>query len=333
MNSQFDLPDLRAFVAVAELSSFSAAAEAIHLSQPALSRRIEKLERALGVRLFDRTTRAVTLTAIGRDFVRKARTLLDNLEESLLSIRGVGATRRDEVTIACVPSAVYYFLPRVISRYQDLYPKIRIRILDEGANEALAAVVRGEADFGISMIGTQEPDIEFHTLRRERFVVACHRDHALARKRNVKWSDLREYDFMMIDKTSGNRLLLDHALADVSERPQWSYEAQHSYTLLGLVEAHLGVAVVPELAMPHSAHPTLVSLPLSDPIVTRTLGLIRRRRRPLSPVARHLYELLEEEARLNKRRTKHPPRVKAQSGQNSSGSLRLGKLVKVPDRV
>ena len=103
MNPQFDLADLRAFVAVADLSSFRAAAEAIHLSQPALSRRIEKLERALGVRLFDRTTRAVMLTAIGRDFVRKARKLLDDLEESLLSIRGVGATRRDEVTIACLP--------------------------------------------------------------------------------------------------------------------------------------------------------------------------------------------------------------------------------------
>jgi DNA-binding transcriptional LysR family regulator len=130
----------------------------------------------------------------------------------------------------------------------------------------------------------------------------------------VRWSDLREYDFMMIDKTSGNRLLLDHALADVSERPQWSYEAQHSYTLLGLVEAQLGVAVVPELAMPRSAHPTLVSVPLSDPIVTRTLGLIRRRRRPLSPVAQHLYELLEEEARLNKRRSNRPPRVKTRGG-------------------
>jgi DNA-binding transcriptional LysR family regulator len=310
MNPQFDLADLRAFVAVADLSSFRAAAEAIHLSQPALSRRIEKLERALGVRLFDRTTRAVMLTAIGRDFVRKARKLLDDLEESLLSVRGVGATKRDEVTIACLPSAVYYFLPRVISRYQETYPKIRIRILDEGANEALAAVVRGEADFGINMIGTQEPDIEFHTLRRERFVVACHRDHALARKRTVKWSDLREYDFMMIDKTSGNRLLLDHALADVSERPQWSYEAQHSYTLLGLVEADLGVAVVPELAMPHTAHPTLVSISLSDPVVTRTLGLIRRRRRPLSPIAQHLYELLKEEVRLNRKRTANPVKAK-----------------------
>jgi len=310
MNPQFDLADLRAFVAVADLSSFRAAAEAIHLSQPALSRRIEKLERALGVRLFDRTTRIVMLTAIGRDFVRKARKLLDDLEESLLSVSGVGATRRDEVTIACLPSAVYYFLPRVISRYQETYPKIRIRILDEGANEALAAVVLGEADFGINMIGTQEPDIEFHTLRRERFVVACHRDHALARKRTVKWSDLREYDFMMIDKTSGNSLLLDHALADVSERPQWSYEAQHSYTLLGLVEARLGVAVVPELAMPHAAHPTLVSIPLSNPVVTRTLGLIRRRRRPLSPIAQHLYELLKEEVRLNRKRTATPVKPK-----------------------
>lgn len=303
MSHQFDLADLRAFVAVADLSSFRAAAEAIHLSQPALSRRIEKLERALGVRLFDRTTRAVMLTTIGRDFVRKARTLLDNLDESLISIRGVGATTRDEVTIACVPSAVYHFLPRVFSRYQQTYPKIRIRILDEGANEVLAAVVRGEADFGISMIGTQEPDIEFRALRRERFIVACHRDHVLARKHNLRWSDLRDYDFMMIGKTSANRLLLDHALAEVSERPQWSYEAQHSYTLLGLVEADLGVAVVPELAMPQGAHPTLVSINLSDPVVTRTLGLIRHRRRPLSPVARHLYEFFGEEARLNRKRT------------------------------
>ena len=310
MSSQFDLADLRAFIAVADLSSFRGAAEAIHLSQPALSRRIEKLERALGIRLFDRTTRTVTLTAIGRDFARKARTLLDELEESLLSIREVAAIRLGQVTIACVPSAVYYFLPRVLRRYHEKYPKIRCRIVDEGANEVLAAVVRGEADFGINFIGTQEPDIEFHTIRRERFVVACHRDHVLAKKRNVTWSDLREHDYMTIDKTSGNRLLLDHALADLKERPQWSYEAQHSQTLLGLVEAALGVAVVPELAMPHTAHPTLVSIPLSKPIVTRTLGLIRRRGRPLSPPAQHLYGFLEEEVQRNKKRASNRPRLR-----------------------
>src|SRR5947209_19356234 len=105
MSMNFDLGDLRAFIAVAELASFRAAAEAIHLSQPALSRRIEKLEDALGVRLFDRDTRNVALTAVGRNFSYKARSMLDELDNTLLSIREVAASRLGEVTIACVPSA------------------------------------------------------------------------------------------------------------------------------------------------------------------------------------------------------------------------------------
>src|SRR6185369_4853370 len=93
MSMNFDLADLRAFIAVAELASFRAAAETIHLSQPALSRRIDKLEDALGVRLFDRNTRNVELTAVGRDFARKSRTLLDDLDTILLGVRDVAANR------------------------------------------------------------------------------------------------------------------------------------------------------------------------------------------------------------------------------------------------
>ena len=94
MSINFDLGDLRACVAVAELASFRAAAETIHLSQPALSRRIEKLEDALGVRLFDRDTRNVELTAVGRDFVRKTRTLLDELDTMLLGVQDVAHGKR-----------------------------------------------------------------------------------------------------------------------------------------------------------------------------------------------------------------------------------------------
>jgi DNA-binding transcriptional LysR family regulator len=295
MNSQFDLADLRAFVAIADLGSFRAAAEAIHLSQPALSRRIEKLEGALGVRLFERTTRVVALTNVGREFSRKARQLLDDLEESLLAIQEVAATRRGIITIGCIPSAVYYFLPRVIRRYRELYPKIRFRMIDESANEVLNAVIRGEADFGINMIGMQEPEVEYHAIGKERFVLACHRDHELAKRPHVTWTELCGYDFMTIDKSSGNRQLIDHALTTLPNRPQWLYEATHSQTLLGLVEASLGIAVVSELAMPHYQHPTLVSVPLVEPEVTRTLGLIRKRGKTLSPAAQHLYGFLAEE--------------------------------------
>ncbi len=293
MNMNFDLADLRAFVAVAELNSFRAAAESIHLSQPALSRRIEKLELALGVRLFERTTRSVSLTAVGRDFSHKARNLLDDLENSLLSMQAVAASQLGEVVIACVPSAVYYFLPKVLRHFHVQYPRIRVRIIDDSANAVLESVARGEADFGINIIGTQEPEIEFEVILKEPFVVACHRDHPLAGLQQVTWAELAKYDFMTVDKSSGNRLLVDLALASSSVRPSWCFEAKHVSTLLGLVEAGLGVAVVPRLSMPQGEHATLARVALVEPTVDRHVGLIRRQGRELSPSARKLYELIQ----------------------------------------
>jgi DNA-binding transcriptional LysR family regulator len=294
MSMNFDLADLRAFVAVAELNSFRAAAESIHLSQPALSRRVEKLEAALGIRLFDRTTRSVSLTAVGRDFSKKARALLDELEDSLLSMREVATSQVGEVVIACIPSAVYYFLPQVLKEYHAQYPKIRVRIIDDAANAALESVTRGEADFGLNIIGTQEPELEFQAILSESFVVACRSDHPLAVKRQVTWAELDQYDYMTVDKSSGNRLLLDNALATAKARPSWRYEARHISTLVGMVEAGLGIAVVPRLSMPMGKHPTLISIPLVDPSVERTVGLIRRRGRELSPSARQLYQMIEQ---------------------------------------
>ena len=294
MAINFDLNDLLAFRAAAELSNFRKAAETVHISQPAFSRRIDKLEQALGVRLLDRTTRRVSLTAVGRDFARKVEQLLDDLDHTLLGIRGVAATRMGEVTIACVPSTVYYFLSQVIRRYHERYPKIRVKVLDAGANEVLAAVSSGEADFGLNFIGGQESDIEFKPLLEERFVAACRRDHPLAKKRKVSWSELGAHDFISVAKSSGNRLLLDQALAGVDGRPQAIYEAQHVTTMLGLVEAGLGVAAVPSLAMPGKDHPLLVSVPLVDPVVTRRVGLIRRKGRSLSPAAQQLYGFFVE---------------------------------------
>jgi DNA-binding transcriptional LysR family regulator len=173
MAINFNLNDLQAFRAVAELGNFRKAADALHVSQPAFSRRIEKLEEALGVQLLERTTRRVSLTSVGRDFDRKVQQLLDDLDQTLLGIRGVATSRMGEVTIASVPSTVYYFLSQVISRYHERYPKIKVKVFDASANEVLSAVSRSEADFGLNFVGSQEPDIEFKPLIEERFVAAC----------------------------------------------------------------------------------------------------------------------------------------------------------------
>ena len=296
MTLKFDLPDLQAFSAVAALGSFRAAAESISLSQPALSRRIDKLESALGVRLLERTTRRVGLTTVGRDFARKAQQVLSDIDSILLGVQDIASTRMGLVTIACVPSASRYFLPQVLQRFQAKFPKIRIRIHDAHANEVLNAVLQGEADLGLNFIGRQEPDMLFEPLLKERFVLACRADHPLAGKRSVAWRELAPYNFMSVGKDSGNRLLMDLALAQVPDRPQCVIETRHVHTLLGLVEAGLGVAAVPGLAMPtptaSANSASLVSVPLVAPVIQRELGIISRRAAAMSPAAQQLHSFL-----------------------------------------
>ncbi|MFK3796407.1 MULTISPECIES: LysR family transcriptional regulator [unclassified Pseudomonas] len=296
-NMNLEMSDLRAFVAVAERGTFSAAALDLHLSQPALSRRIAKLEAKMGMRLIERTTRRVDLTAFGREFARKARDILNNLDESLIGLGDVAGRMSGEVTVACVPSVVRYFLPQVLRTFHGQYPRIVIRILDEGASDVLSSVVRSEADFGLNYIGVQEANVDFQPVLKEAFVVACRRDHPLASRQQVSWSELQQYDYMSVAKASGNRLLLDLALAESPELPRSFCEVRHVMSVVSLVEAGVGIAAVPRLAMPDDDHPILVSVPLVDPVVSRSVGLIRRRGRVLSAAAQQLYEMIEARGR------------------------------------
>lgn len=289
-----EMSDLRAFVAVAELGTFSAAALDLHLSQPALSRRISKLEAKMGVRLLERTTRRVDLTAFGRDFARKAREILNSLDESLIGLGEVAGRMSGEVSVACVPSVVRYFLPQVLREFHERYPRIVIRVMDEGASDVLSSVVRNEVDFGLNYIGVQEANIDFQPVLKEAFVVACRRDHPLAKRPAVTWTELNAYDYMSVAKASGNRLLLDLALADAPDLPRSFCEVRHVMSVVSLVEAGVGIAAVPRLAMPADDHPILVSVPLVEPVVSRTIGLIRRRGRVLSAAAQQLYEMIGE---------------------------------------
>ena len=290
---RFDLADLEAFAALARLGSFRAAADAVHLSQPALSRRIEKLESALGVRLVERTTRRVALTPVGGQFALKVQNLLDDLDGTLLGIEALAAQRTGRVTIACVPSATLHFLPGVLQRFHARYPAIRVRVHDAHAHEALAVVLSGEADFGLNFVGADEPSLRWTPLLRERFVLACRRDHRLATRRQVRWDDLRGEALLSVGQTSGNRLLLEKALAGLGWRPPPGVEARPVHTLLGLVAAGLGGAGPPQLALPRGSH-ELVGVPLTAPVVHRSIALLSRRGDQLGPAAQALHDFIIE---------------------------------------
>lgn len=287
----FDLGDLRAFLAVSDLGSFRAAAEILHISQSALSRRVDKLEAALGVQLFIRTTRKIELTTTGRTFIHKARNVMLELEGALLGMQDIAGRLSGEVTLACVPSAVGYFLPSVFDAYHQHYPGIRIRVLDESSSDVLLAVTRGDADFGVTYIGTQEADIHFQPLIEEAFVLACPSSHPLANSKTVTWKDISQHSYIALAQGSGNRFLIDQALAQSQERPRWYCEVNHVPALVSLVAAGLGIGVVPRMALPPDNHEGLTAIPLIEPTVTRKLGLISRRGRQLPAAAQLLYDM------------------------------------------
>jgi DNA-binding transcriptional LysR family regulator len=157
MPVNFDFNDLYAFRALMEYGSFRLAAESICLSQSALSRRIEKLETALGNRLFERTTRRVTLTLYGQNFAERSEQLLAHVETVLADISQVSKARTGLVTVATVPSAAYYFMPDIIRSFQARYPQVRIRLIDSSVGNVIEAVSSGQADFGSALPKTCRP--------------------------------------------------------------------------------------------------------------------------------------------------------------------------------
>ncbi|MBK4216844.1 LysR family transcriptional regulator [Paracoccus caeni] len=288
-----DILDLRAFLMVVETGGFHRAAEKLNISQPALTRRIQKLEQIVDAPLLERTTRHVAPTATGTELLPLVRRLLDEFDSTLFSIRDAGRAG-GHFTLACVPTAAFYFLPGVIQKYSERYPNIRVSILDLPAIDGLQAVARGEAEFGINFLGGTESGLIFDKLADDPFVLAARRDHPLASQDEVHWSDLEPHRLITVHRASGNRTLLDAGLAHKNIKLRWFYEVTHLSTSLGLVEAGLGVSVLPRLATPSGDHPILVTKPLENPRINRTIGVVRRQGARLSPPADRFLSLLLE---------------------------------------
>ena len=286
-----------------ELQSFAAAAQALHLSQPALSRRISHLEGLLGVRLFDRTTRSVSLTVLGQQFLGEVRGLVQDLDRSVLSLRDAAELEAGDVTVGCVFSAVHHFLPPVIRAFRDKYPRVLVRIIEEGADEVLASVKHGEADFAINYIGMQDPDVSFTPLLKEPYVLACPVGHPLAKRRSIQWAELAQYPLARVSHASRNRLFIDQALAELPPLPRPIIEVRHVSTLIGLVESGLGLAVVPKLTVPQGPG-RIVGVRLENPAVSRTLALVQRQGRSLSPAAQAFAQMLTEAGRATLKKIK-----------------------------
>ena len=289
---KIDTLGVQAFIAIADHGNFGRAASSLHITQTALSRRLQNLEASLGVRLVERSTRAVALTRIGREFVPRARRLLQELAAALNEIRETGRSMRGDVTIACIQTVSANFLPRIVQRYAGLHPQNHLRILDYASPEVEAAVLRREAEFGLNMETPRHRELRSVPVLKDRFVVVCRDDHPLAGKARVTWKQLEPHAMIFAGHEGGTRPLIDLAVEQkaLALRPQ--YEVQRSSTALGMVAKGLGATIVPEIAVQRDAYPRLRVVPLVDPVVARTLALVSRANAQLSPAAQALYDLI-----------------------------------------
>ena len=289
---KIDAIGIQAFIAIADERSFQRAANALHITQTALTRRLQNLETNLGVKLVERTTRSVTLTRIGSDFLPHGRRLLTELQTALAEIRESGKAQRGHICIACVPTAGVYYLPRIIREYSAHYPNNRIRILDHLSAGVTEAVLRREAEFGIRQSGVQHPELSSVPLLEDRYVLVCRDDHPLAARKRIAWRQLEALPLIFPSHIGTNRAQLDAALSPKKIALEPLYEVGRSSTAVGMVAEGVAAAVVPGLAFQKSASTTIRAVPITDPVISWSLVLVARKNAHLSPAAQALYDML-----------------------------------------
>jgi len=294
-----DLDALRAFVAVASHVSFGHAASELGLSASALTRRIKRLEDALDMALFERTTRNVALTCSGELLLPLAREVLNKLDAALQLVTDTAGIQSGQLTIACIPTMAKLLLPRIVSLYRQRRPEVKLRLIEAGLEAVTQHIRSGAAEFGIAFLVGNPPDLEIDALLVDPYVLACPAGHPLAQGEQVMWQELRQWPLIVSGTNSGNRRMLDAALRDIDWRSEQLIEIAHLTTSLGLVEAGLGISIIPGCAVPPDAHARLAIRPLVEPTVARTIGLIRRRAASLSPVARDFRLTLRRMAPLD----------------------------------
>jgi DNA-binding transcriptional LysR family regulator len=279
------LRQLRAFAAVGQLGSFTRAADALHATQPALSAQINELEGVLGVRLFDRSTRSVTITQAGRELLPVVHKILGDVRLVQTHARDVAQKNVGRVVVAALPSVSSTLLPQAVVRFRARYPGITIALRDALA-ERIARMIRDdEVDFGVTSAPAPDPQLDFTPLASDRMVAVLPRNHPLATARRLDLGQLLDTPLILMDRDSSVRRIVDQACAALGRIATPAYEPAFMATAIGMVRAGLGATLLPSSALEIASALDLVVHPLDNADLTRQLGVLRKKQRAYSPAA------------------------------------------------
>lgn len=257
---------MRAFLHVAHIGNFTRAAEQAHMTQAGLSTLVREMERQLGARLFDRTTRMVVLTAAGRRLLPVVERVLGELDDVTAHLGAEGDEARQTLRIAATPLVSSHLLPQVFAGFRDSHPRIRLKLFDADLRDVEAMVAQGEADMGLGFFFKAAPGLERLPVGRFQLMrVAPAGADESAAVGTVPWSSLRGAQLLGLPPGNPIQKLIDVHLAAIGQadpnRPAFNFFG----TLISMVEAGFGSAVMPSFALAacrrHRVHTALLAKP------------------------------------------------------------------------
>jgi DNA-binding transcriptional LysR family regulator len=248
MIERIELRHLRYFVAVAEELHFGRAARRLGIAQPPLSQQIQRLETELGVLLFDRANRRVELTAAGRTLLDEGRRVIESFHAATDAARRAARGETGSLTVAFAASVMFLSLPKIIRRFRDQFPNVRLELRELPTGSQIVALRTGDLDVGFLREPPHDDAFVTETVMRERLVLALSKRHELASRKRLRLIDVANEDFVLFprDLAPGLHAHVLAMCAEVGVHPRIVQTSRELYTTISLVEAGLGVTIIPE---------------------------------------------------------------------------------------
>ena len=318
-----ELRHIRAFLKIAETRNFTRAANDLHVSQSALTVQVQQLEESLGVRLFDRNKRGVTLTAAGKDVFGPLQRLFNDAQTIVEHARDLSSASTGFVSIAALPTVCAGPLPELVRSFLESYPGIRVQISDVIAERVREAVLKREVDFGIGTLHGRDAELRATPLFQDRLVVFTPPGHPLSEKRTVTLREASAHGLILPGRASSVR----EAVEAIAHRERLlldiRYETNFMPTALAFVRANLGIAILPETAAGTDTSDFMI-VAFNNRFSNRQIELLQRRDATLSPASeslvRHLLHKLHVRKREGRSAASAPARRKR---KNSNRRIRL----------
>jgi DNA-binding transcriptional LysR family regulator len=279
------LRQLQTLVAVADTGSFRRAAEQLHRSQSAVSVQIQQLEEVLGVGLFHRTTRRVALTAEGERLLGRTRRALAEIQAGVRELRDEVELQRGRVVIGAPPTISSTRLPRLIAAFRDRHPGITIQVNEDFAANIIERLRNQELDFALTPQLGDSQDIDALAIASDDYVAVLHHGFAVPEDGVIEFASLLGEPMLVLPRATALRRELDQVFEGLGRVLRPTFEVMHHLTLLAMVDAGLGVTVLPAIALEAAGFANLKTARLSKPTLGREICLLTLKGQVLSPAA------------------------------------------------